>query len=96
MGNEPDPEQIPPSYDDFIEEIRLAMIIYNKLQDRWEGFSGSYMGKDYTNITLLFEVYGVTHLEVKELILDALAEIDNINIKNINERIKREQKGAAK
>ena len=48
LGNEPIPEEIPATFEDFPHVVQTAMNIHAILPDNWEGFSGTYMGKDYT------------------------------------------------
>jgi len=44
---------------DFPPEVQVAFFIYNYLSDRWEGMSGSYLGKDWSNIQFLFDLHQV-------------------------------------
>ena len=45
---------------DFPEEVQVAFFIYGLLSDRYEGMSGTYLGKDWTGVDYLFELYQVT------------------------------------
>ena len=44
---------------DFPEEVQVAFFIYSFLSDRWDGMSGSYLGKDWTIIDYLFKLHSV-------------------------------------
>ena len=59
LGQEPDPQKMPLELSDFPVEIQVAFFIFDLLEDRWEGMSGSYMGKNWQNIPYFFELYDV-------------------------------------
>ena len=44
---------------DFPYEVQVAFFIFGFLEDNWEGMSGSYLGKYWSNIEYLFKVYEV-------------------------------------
>ena len=56
LGNQPQASEIPAEYSDFPHQIQEILQIFNILPDRWEGMSGTYMGKDYTLLPYLFDV----------------------------------------
>lgn len=72
MGKEPDPEEIPPEYDDFPMDVQKALLIYNKLGDRVYPEIG-YLGKDYTQLDTYMDIY---EIEDKKIFLEALSRID--------------------
>ena len=43
----------------FPDEVQVAFFMFNLLSDRWEGMSGSYMGKDWSHCEHLFSLYEV-------------------------------------
>lgn len=55
LGQEPIEEDIPRDFGDFPHEVQEAINIFGILPDRWEGFSGTYMGKDYGILPYLME-----------------------------------------
>jgi len=57
-GEEIDWERCPPELDDFPDSIVNALNIYNSLGNRLQSDIG-YIGKDYTNLKLLYELYGI-------------------------------------
>jgi hypothetical protein len=59
LGQEPDPEKMPLDPSDFPEEVQVAFFISSLLSDRWDGGTGTYLGKDYSNIQYLFELYKI-------------------------------------
>ena len=44
---------------DFPEEVLVAFFIYGLLSDVWDGMSGMYMGKDWSQADQLFKLYEV-------------------------------------
>lgn len=62
MGTEPLEEEIPASFDDFPYVVQTAINVHSVLPDRWEGMSGTYMGKDYSLLPYLADkVYDVAN-----------------------------------
>jgi len=59
LGEEPDPQKMPPDPADFPVEVQVAFFIFAMLADRYEGMSGTYMGKDYTTVEYLFKLYEI-------------------------------------
>ena len=44
---------------DFPAEVQVAFFILGLLPDRYEGMSGTYMGKDWAEVEYLFKLYKV-------------------------------------
>ena len=44
---------------DFPGEVQVAFFISGLLEDRWEGTSGTYMGKDWSNLEYFFKLYQI-------------------------------------
>ena len=86
LGKEPDPDKIPPDLEDLPDSIRDAIYIFNTLGDRVYPEIG-YIGKDYTNLPVLFEIYGV---EDKELALEVLTFLDSRAVKASSEELKKQ------
>ena len=89
LGNEPLAEEIPPEYDDFPYSVQLSINIYSILSDKWEGFSGTYMGKDYTLLPYLVKLYNI---ENEAQVLQFLLLIDRIVSEKRAEEQKRKRK----
>ena len=76
LGQEPNPEEIPASFEDFPYPVQVSINIHAILPDKWEGFSGTYMGKDYQLLPYLIdEIY---KLENKAQIMQFVNLIDRI------------------
>lgn len=86
LGKEPTLESIPPDWQDFPESVQLAINIFGLLGDRVYPEIG-YVGKDYTNLPTLIEVYGV---EDKDLLIEVLDFLDSRAIKKSSEQMKKE------
>lgn len=59
LDQEPDPDKMPLTASDFPAEVQVAFFIFGFLEDEWEGMSGTYMGKRWSNIEYLFNLYEV-------------------------------------
>jgi hypothetical protein len=86
LGKEPDEKEMPPDWHDFPEIVQNAINTFNILGDRVYPDIG-YIGKDYTNLSHIMEVY---QIEDKEYFLDILHWLDSRAIKQSAEHMKRE------
>ena len=43
----------------FPAEVQVAFFIFDLLSDRWDGMSGTYLGKDWSSIDFLLNLYEV-------------------------------------
>ena len=57
MGWEPKEEELPKEPSHLSYNIQGALILYNALPDIWEGMSGSWMGKDYSGLMDIMDIY---------------------------------------
>ena len=59
MGWEPKEEEIPkdPSYLSY--DVQCALLLSNSLPDNWEGMSGTWMGKDYSGLMDIMDIYQI-------------------------------------
>jgi len=44
---------------DLPSEVQVAFFIFGFLEDNWEGMSGTYLGKHWSNIEYLFNLYEI-------------------------------------
>lgn len=44
---------------EFPEEVQVAFFMFSLLSDRWDGMSGSYLGKDWNSCGYIFSVHEV-------------------------------------
>lgn len=76
MGWEPDENQIPADPSSFSLEAQQALLLLNALPDRWEGMSGSWLGKDYSGLIDIMYIYNIEKpREVFELLKDCESEL---------------------
>lgn len=50
---------MPLELSEFPEEVQVAFFVFSLLTDRWEGMSGSYLGKHWEGIDYIFKIYGI-------------------------------------
>ena len=50
---------MPLTLGDFPHEVQVAFFVYGYLSDRYEGMSGTYMGKDWGIVEFLFDVHKI-------------------------------------
>jgi len=88
LGKEPDPDEMPPELGSFPLEIQEAFVIHAMLPDRWDGASGSYMGKDWSPLNDLLNIQNVYD---KKTTCFFLKHIESYQTININGELKRKQ-----
>ena len=79
---------MPPEDIDFPYEVQQALTIHTILPDRWDGSSGSYMGKDWSALEPLLNIWEV---EDKRTVCFFLKHVENAHMININDELKRKQ-----
>jgi len=87
MGKEPIEDEIPPSWEDFPEDVLDAVSIFNLLGDRVYPDIG-YIGKDYSNLQYLSDIFEVDN---QELLVQVLNLLDSRAIKKSAEDLKKER-----
>lgn len=50
---------MPLELSEFPAQVQVAFFIFDLLEDRWEGMSGSYMGKSWGSLKYFFDLYEV-------------------------------------
>ena len=88
LGQEPDPDEMPPEIGVFPLEIQEAFLVHAMLPDKWDGASGSYMGKDWAPLRDLLEIQEV---EDKKTVTFFLKHVERYHTININSELKRKQ-----
>ena len=82
---------MPPTLDGLLEEVQVAFFIYALLPDRWDGMSGSFLGKDWSSLNALYDIYKI---EEQQVVTMFIAEIQGIYITSINEEPQKKRKAA--
>lgn len=92
LGNEPLEEEIPIDREDLMVETQMIFDIYDKLPAKWEGMSGTYVGKDLLLLPILFDEYDIEHY-IKRYAWHIIPIIDSYVSEDIAEKVKRKTKG---
>ena len=87
-GEEIDWDRCPPEVEDFPAIVIDAMNIHNSLGNRVYPDIG-YMGKDYTNLTLLHKLYGIEEHQ-EEYLYELLLFLDSQAIESSQKKLKSE------
>ena len=88
MGLPIEEDKIPPSIEDFPDLVAEGLEIFNRLGDRVYPDIG-YIGKDFTNLALYMNIYGVNEKD-KDFLLQIIEWLDARAIKKSAEQLKRE------
>lgn len=59
MGVEPKEEDIPKDPSTFSLEAQQALVLLNALPDNWDGMNGVWLGKDYSGLMDIMNIYNV-------------------------------------
>jgi len=89
LGKEPDPNKMPMDRAYFPYEVQLAFLIHDLLPDRWEGMSGSYLGKDWSAVDTLLNLYDI---EDKRTVVFFIKSIDLAYSNEINSQLEVQRK----
>ena len=69
MGWEPKEEEMPQDPSSLSYECQQALVLVNALPDNWEGMNGVWLGKDYSGLFDIMNIYRIDNkLEVFELL----------------------------
>ena len=88
LGQEPDPDEMPPEIGYFPLEIQEAFMVHAMLPDRWDGASGGYLGKDWSPLSTLLDIQEVKD---KKTVCFFLKHVEGAHTININRELKRKQ-----
>jgi hypothetical protein len=91
LGSCPIEEEVPVEIDDFPELVQQVLVIYDILSDRWDPMGGCYLGKDYTILFKLFELYGISDKHEVLLSVDFIRQVDYTRSIIIQEKQKLEK-----
>jgi hypothetical protein len=76
MGWEPKEEDMPLDPSMLSIEAQQALILLNSLPDIWEGMGGTWLGKDYSGLSAIIDIYEIdSKKEVFELLKVAESEL---------------------
>lgn len=86
---EPDPAKMPLEASVFPSEVQVAFFVFDLLPDRWDGMSGMYLGKDWSSMEFLLNLY---QLEGKKDIVFFAKMYETILVNERAEDLKRQRK----
>lgn len=86
LGTDPVDDEIPLELSDFPELVQQVFNIYQMLADNWDTMSGTYLGKDYSLVFRLLEVYGITCNHEQLIAFDILKSLDSTRKSIISEK----------
>ena len=89
LGKEPDYNKMPIDDKDFPYEVQLAFFIHSLMPDRWEGMSGSYLGKDWGALGALYDIHNI---EDKRTVTFFLKNVDILVTNQINKEVTKKHK----
>jgi len=76
---------------DFPVEAQVAFFIYSYLPDKWDGASGTYMGKDWSSLQIIFNLFQV---EDQAFIFQLLKIIESVTVDVTNDKISQKRKAS--
>ena len=89
LGKIPDYNKMPIDDKDFPYEVQLAFFIHSLMPDRWEGMSGSYLGKDWGALGALYDIHNI---EDKRTVTFFLKNVDILVTNQINKEVEKQHK----
>ena len=89
MGVEPDPAKMPLEQSAFPDEVQVAFFMFSLLSDTWDGQSGTYLGKDWSQCAQIFDIYGI---EDKKTTLFLMKDYESVMMKYRMEESERKRK----
>lgn len=84
LGKEPVESEIPLDLDDLYPTVQNYITLFSYLPDRYEGMSGTYMGKDYSCLGTYLDIFEVK--DKKEALM-FLSKLDYIRSKELNRKL---------
>lgn len=96
MNTEPVEKEIPPDFEDLTIQSQEAFLVFNYLPDKWDNFSGRYLGKDMSNLFIIYKLLDINE-DYKLLIFELLSIIITEKIKSIHNQVRiKEEKSSGK
>jgi len=89
LGEEPNPDKMPVTVDQYPLEVQQAFLIHDLLPDRWDGMSGSYFGKDMSALGSLLDIW---EIEDKRTIVYFIKHIEARKVDKINKELEQKRK----
>lgn len=87
-GKEPDPDEMPPDDSVFPMEVQQALFLHSLLPEKWDGMSGSYLGRDWSALSVLLDVYEIAD---RKTVVLFLKQVEAHHMASVNKELKRKQ-----
>lgn len=91
MNSEPLEEEMPMERGDLRIETQMVLNLYDKLPAKWEGMSGTYLGKDLMLLPILCTEFDIDEY-IRKYAWNIIPIIDSYVAQDIAEKIKRKTK----
>lgn len=88
MGIEPREEDTPIDPSTLSDTGQQTLVLLNSLPDIWEGMSGSWMGKDYSGLGAIMDIYEISD---RKAVFELLKVAENEMSKYYSEKQKQNQ-----
>lgn len=82
MGWEPKEEELPIDPSTLSLEAQQSLIVLNSLPDNWDGMSGVWLGKDYSGLSAIMDIYDIDN---KREVFELMKVAENILGKHYEE-----------
>ena len=92
LENEPDENEIPISKEDLLLETLEAFNLYYFLPDKYNSYTGQYLGKDLSAISSIFECFGYDDYYDRYILLTLIKTIEHEDIKNSAQKIEQQRR----
>jgi len=90
MGWEPNEEDLPQDGSHLSMECQQALVLLNALPDIIEGMNGTWLGKDYSGLSSIMDIYEIDN---RRSVFELLKEAESILGKQYAEQAKRSSRG---
>lgn len=79
LGSEPKEDEIPVEYHDLDELTKLALMVYDALQDTRDNFNNCYTGKNLVGFLDVFSLFDIDTCDYRE-IYNVIKYLDSLKI----------------
>jgi hypothetical protein len=93
MGEDPDLDEMPTEISDYPLEVQESFLLHTFLPDRWDGASGTYMGKDWSALESLLRILKISDWKTSVFFLK---HIEAEHIVSTNDGLKRQEETRAR
>jgi len=79
---------MPPDDSVFPMEVQQALFLHSLLPEKWDGMSGSYLGREWSALSVLLDVYEIAD---RKTVVLFLKQIEAHHMASVNKELKRKQ-----